>query len=119
MDYYDLIDTLVSVPAYTDYSGYLTNLGKARVKYRPRGRFIIITSQPQAASQAVAGLVKTLFPNCSGLYQVNGTAAKIYTLKRLDATNYTDNDSQVRNSIANKLPDLKLYKITNGVKVAA
>ncbi len=119
MDYYDLIDTLITVPGVTNYSTYLTNLKRARVRYQPRGRFVIITSQPTTAARQVELLVKDLFPNCAGLYQVNGTAAKIFTLNRLNADNYTDNSPQVRAAITDKLPEVKLYKITSGQRVEA
>jgi hypothetical protein len=119
MDYYDLIDTLITVPGVTNYSTYLSNLQRARVKYQPRGRFVIITSQPTAARRKIEQLVKNLFPNCVGVYQVNGTLAKTYVLRTLGADNYTENDPQVRAAIANKLPEVKLYKITSGQRVEA
>ena len=119
MEYYDLIDTLITVPGATSYSSYLKGLTKARVNYQPRGNFVIITSQPTTAARKVEQLVKDLFPNCRGLYQVNGTGAKLFVLKRLNADNYTDNDPRVRAGITKQLPDVKLYKITNGQRVEA
>ena len=119
MEYYDLIDTLITVPDVSNYSTYLANLPRARVKYRPRGPFAIITSQPLAAKTKVNQLIRDLFPNCSKIYQVQGTSGKINTLTRLGADNYTDNDPQVRAAIARKLPDLDLYRISGGSKQKA
>jgi hypothetical protein len=119
MNYYDLVDTLISVPGATGLGGYLKGLPNATVKYHPRGAFKIITSQPALANRRVRDLIAAKFPNCLDVIIVTSTKGKINALQSRSATNYTDNDPKVRAAIAKALPNIDLFKISNGVRKPA
>jgi hypothetical protein len=116
MEYYDLVDTLVTVRKTKNFSEYYRALMKAEKAYNPIGNFKILTAQPALAAKLATELGKILFPNCLGVHVVSSTAGKVIWLRTLKAESYTDNDPKVLRKIAKELPDLKLYVIQNGVR---
>ena len=116
MEYYDLVDTLVTVRPSTGLQDYYRALMKAQKVYSPTGSFKILTSQPAYAGKLAREVTAKLFPNCLDTHVVSSTAAKIIGLRTLNATSYTDNDPKVRAKIAEELPELQLYAIVNGVR---
>jgi len=120
MEYYDLIDTLITIPHNKkNLSGYINALNEAQTKYQPRGSFKIITSQPAIATGRIRRLVTARFPNCLDVIIVANTKGKIRALEAQRATNYTDNDQAVRRAIKKDLPNIQLHTITNGVRKPA
>lgn len=114
MDYYDLVDTLVTVRPSTGLSDYYRALADAKKKYQPRGNFKVLTSQPQAAGNLAREVVRNLFPNALDTHVVSSTAGKIVWLRTLKAASYTDADTKVLARIRKELPNLALYHLVNG-----
>lgn len=119
MEYYDLVDTLITVRKSNGLQDYYRALREAKKAYTPTGSFKILTAQPNTTTRLAIQLSKLLFPNCLDVHVVASTGGKIAYLRALKATSYTDNDPKVRAKIAKELPDLQLYTITNGVRKPA
>lgn len=117
MEYYDLVDTLVSVRPSNGLADYYRALMNANKIYTPRGNFKVLTSQPASTSNLAREVVSLLFPNALDTHVVSSTAAKVIWLRTLRAESYTDNDPKVLAKIAKELPDLPLYRIVNGQRV--
>ena len=116
MEYYDLVDTLVTVRRSIGLQDYYRALMKAEKAYTPNGNFRILTAQPALAGKLAREIGKKLFPNALDVYVVSSTGGKIAYLRTLKAESYTDNDPKVLRKIAKELPNLKLYVIKNGVR---
>lgn len=116
MEYYDLVDTLVTVRRSIGLQDYYRALMKAEKAYTPNGSFRILTAQPALAGKLAREIGKKLFPNALDVYVVSSTGGKIAYLRTLKAESYTDNDPKVLRKIAKELPNLKLYVIKNGVR---
>jgi hypothetical protein len=119
MDYYDLVDTLVTVRPSTGLQDYYRALMDAKKAYTPRGNFKVLTAQPGSTANLAREVVRELFPNALDTHVVSSTAAKIIWLRTLRAASYTDSDPKVLAKIAKELPNLDLYRIVDGRRVRA
>lgn len=112
MQAFDLVDTLVEINyAARSPQQLAANIARARVIYRPRGNFVIITAQRNdpIVHRAISQMVSENFPNCQRVYFVEGGEAAIVEkkselIKRLGITDFTDNNR----SILSKMKELKL-----------
>ena len=120
MDAYDLQDTLVHINynALT-YAELITNINNARLIYRPLRPFTIITAQEPSTAirQAIREMVAREFPNCRAVYFVEGSEAtvaraKAGTLRRINASSFTDNNRRILAAIRRQIPGLPLYIMT-------
>lgn len=112
MHAYDLVNTLaaVSYPSET-----ITEL-----LYKPAGAFTVVTAQDTGTHTDLYKQLKELLPGCQRIHTVQtGTdkqegQRKARVLKRINATSYTDDNVNILATIAQQLPDLPLYHMTNG-----
>lgn len=117
MQGFDLADTLVHI----NYkSGNIVRaIADATVKYRPKGNFIIITAQQDtpAIHSAINAMVKENFPNCVNVYFVSGGEAEIIkkkaaAIKRLNLTDFTDNNRAILAGLKELNLGVKLWVMT-------
>ena len=116
---FDLQDTLVRIN-YNAPNIYEA-IGAARKLYSPVGEFIVISAQPPSSQirAAVRGMIQDKFPNCSAIYFVSGgerqvIQAKARAIRNHSVTEFTDNDENILKGLAALVPNVKLYKISNG-----
>lgn len=121
MQGYDLQDTLVRINYNS--GNIISAIAKASVLYRPKGNFIIVTAQQDSPSihSAIKSMIKDNFPNCQGVTFVSGgqsevIAKKAAAIKRLGITEFTDNNPDILAGLKEKLPNVKLYKMTKNGK---
>lgn len=109
---YDLVGTLaeVSYPAEKVTS----------IIYKPRGPFVIITAQSAGEHANLYNQVRVMLPNVTRIHSVRvGTdkqegQRKAAILKRINAHSYTDNNTNILDTIHQLLPDLTLYHMVGG-----
>lgn len=116
---FDLQDTLVRID-YNAVNLYVA-IAQADKLYTPTGPFIVISAQPRNA--AIRGAIRTMiekkFPNCIGVYFVGGSEAEVIAgkaraIRNHSVTEFTDNNETILKKLAILVPDVKLYKISNG-----
>ena len=118
MQGFDLANTLVSI----NYkSGNIPSAIKnAKVLYRPKGNFVIITAQQDTPEihNAVSEMVSVNFPNCQRVYFVSGGEAEIIkkkaaAIKRLGLTDFTDNNRAILAGLKELNLGAKLWVMTS------
>lgn len=122
MQGFDLADTLVHINYKS--GNIVSAITKAKILYRPKGNFIIVTAQQDSPSihTAIKSMVKDNFPNCQQVSFVSGGEAEIIAkkasaIKRFNITEFTDNNINILAGLKEKLPNVKFYQMTsNGRK---
>lgn len=122
MQGFDLADTLVHI----NYSSgnIVSAIAHAKVLYRPKGNFVIITAQQDSPSihNAISSMVADNFPNCQRVTFVSGGQAEIIkkkasAIKRLKLTDFTDNNRDILAGLKELNLGVKLWVMTaNGRK---
>lgn len=116
---FDLQDTLVRI----DYNAanIYDAIAAAHKLYTPVGDFIVISAQAPSAGirGAIRSMVQDKYPNCTGIYFVSGSEAQIIqakarAIRNHSVTEFTDNNSAILAKLAILVPNVKLYKISNG-----
>lgn len=109
---YDLVGTLAEV----SYPG--ENL--TSIIYKPSRLFVIVTAQSAGSHESLYRQVREAFPNVGRIHSVRvGTdkqegQRKAAVLKRINATSYTDNNTNILDTIHTLMPSLPLYHMSNG-----
>jgi hypothetical protein len=123
MQGFDLADTLVHI----DYnSGNIVNaISRAKVLYRPTGNFVIITAQQDSPSihTAIKSMIADNFPNCQQVVFVSGSEADIIkkkaaAIKRLNLTDFTDNNRNILAGLMELNLGIKLWVMTTSGRKA-
>lgn len=117
MQGFDLADTLVHINYKS--GNIVSAIANAKVLYRPKGNFVIITAQQDNASihTAISSMVADNFPNCQRVYFVSGGEAEVIkkkaaAIKRLNLTDFTDNNRAILAGIKELNTGAKLWVMT-------
>lgn len=118
MQGFDLADTLVHINYKS--GNIVSAISAAKVLYRPKGNFIIITAQQDspAIHTAISSMVADNFPNCQGVRFVSGGEADIIKkkagyIKRLKLTDFTDNNRAILAALKELNLGVKLWVMTS------
>ena len=113
---FDLQDTLVRI----NYNKMLESAANPTLLYKPVGDFIIISAQPLGRIRIILrSTIERLFPNCTRVVFVSGgerqiIEAKARAIREYGVTEFTDNNTKILTELAKLVPNVKLYKISNG-----
>lgn len=125
MQGYDLDDTLAATAfEQAGLRGLVAVFRDAKVIYKPREPFIVITARPHSTSAlrtATENWLKENQPNYRGIYYVSGSEAEIIKakarlIKEKRLTSFTDNNTNILAALK-KETNITLYKmLASGVK---
>lgn len=124
MQGYDLDDTLASVNlSQARFKAMEDIFAGAPVIYTPKSDFVVITGRPHrtdAQRRATAKWLRDNQPNFKAIYYIEASSPqamaedKARIIKRLNLTDYTDNNSDVLTALAKLNTGATLWKMNTG-----
>lgn len=120
MQAYDLDGTLADVNfEQARFKSMAAIFTDAPVIYQPQQPFVVITGRPHgtdAEKRATAAWLRENQPNFGAIYYVDGSqadqiAGKVRILKRLNITDFTDNNTDVLAAVRKEIPNIRLWQM--------